>query len=36
MRENRGWLKNLKGGFGKTGAFERNLSKILYVAEMRA
>jgi hypothetical protein len=34
MRETSLWMKSLKGGLGKTGAFERNLSKILYVAEM--
>jgi hypothetical protein len=36
MRENPVWRKSVKSGLGKTGAFEGNLSKILYVAEMRA
>jgi hypothetical protein len=36
MRENPVWRKSVKGGLGKTGTFERNLSKILYVAEMPA
>jgi hypothetical protein len=36
MREMSPWMKSLKGAFRKTGAFERNLSKILYVAEMAA
>jgi hypothetical protein len=36
MRETAQWTKSLKGGLGKPGAFERNLSKILYAAEMPA
>jgi hypothetical protein len=36
MREPSQWTESLKGGLGKPGAFERNLSKILYAAEMQA